>query len=64
MPRLLGATALALMLAIPLSPTWPWGGDGHKTIGAVADIVLQQHAITQNNAFHAGTISSVSLGEQ
>jgi hypothetical protein len=48
MPRLLEATALALLiLAVPVSPARAWGGDGHKTIGAVADIILQQHPVTQ-----------------
>jgi hypothetical protein len=39
MPRRLGATAVVLLfLAIPLSPAWAW----------VADIVVQQDAMTQN----------------
>jgi len=33
--------ALALAAAaISFTPAWPWGNDGHRTIGMVADLLL------------------------
>ena len=31
----------AVAVGIPFSPAWPWGSDGHRTIGMVADLLLQ-----------------------
>ncbi|HWN51978.1 MAG TPA: S1/P1 nuclease [Xanthobacteraceae bacterium] len=28
-------------LAVSPSPAWSWGGDGHRTVGAIADLILQ-----------------------
>jgi S1/P1 Nuclease len=36
------AVALALSaLAISSSPAWAWGSDGHRTVGMIADLILQ-----------------------
>lgn len=40
----------ALLLGLVITPqtAWSWGSDGHHTIGAIADIILQDHPSTQS----------------
>ena len=45
MPRHATRPSIALAtftaLAVWSGPAWSWGGDGHRTVGAIADLVLQ-----------------------
>ena len=44
-------------VAISFSPTWPWGSDGHRTIGMVADLLLQNARIADAVSQILGGIS-------
>ena len=41
--KLLAGTLTTLFLAlVPTHSAWPWGADGHRTVGMIADILLEQ----------------------
>src|SRR6266545_4264992 len=35
-------TVLFLMLVSPTRSAWSWSSDGHRTVGMIADLILQQ----------------------
>src|ERR1700736_4003722 len=45
MTRNIFAIALLGLLSLPTSAL-SWGGEGHRTVGAIADIILQDHPTT------------------
>jgi hypothetical protein len=48
-------------VAISFSPAWPWGGDGHRAIGLVADLLLQNAPVSRDAV--SQILESVSLSE-
>jgi S1/P1 Nuclease len=51
----------AVAVAIPFSPAWPWGSDGHRTIGMVADLLLQNAPASRDAV--SQILGGISLSE-
>jgi len=44
-------TSLFLVFA-PMRSAWPWGADGHRTVGMIADIILEQQPALNDRVRH------------
>jgi hypothetical protein len=60
--RLLHGLTLAVSgLLISCAPVWSWGSEGHRTVGMVADLILQNAPTTRDAV--AEILGGVSLSE-
>ena len=39
-------TVILVSLPLHAQPAWSWGADGHRTVGAIADLLLASHPVT------------------
>lgn len=56
--------AIVSALLIAPQPAWSWGGDGHRTVGMIADVLLQQHPATReriNQILGGASLSDASV---
>jgi S1/P1 Nuclease len=61
MPHHIRIFILAIVTAVVPRPAWAWGGDGHRTVGMIADTLLQQHPTTRDRVNQI--LGGVSLSE-
>jgi len=71
MRGLYGITVSLSLWAVSSAPAWSWGTDGHRTVGMVADNILQNSPVTRDTvnrilmpiAKEALTRSDIDIGE-